>query len=49
MLVDEVRDQVEHLPGNEGLRWVANHFHQAKFASSLGEEDQVITHLIASQ
>jgi len=49
MIIEEVRHHVDHLPGNEGLRWVANHFHQAKFASSFGEEDQVITHLIASQ
>lgn len=49
MLLEETRSALDLLPGNEGLRWVADHFRKAKFASSFGEEDQVITHLIASR
>jgi phosphoadenosine phosphosulfate reductase len=49
MILEETRQYLEHLPGHEGLRWVASSFTKPKFASSFGEEDQVITHLIASQ
>lgn len=49
MLLEETRHSLEPLSGQEGLRWVADHFGKAKFASSFGEEDQVITQLIESQ
>jgi phosphoadenosine phosphosulfate reductase len=49
MVLEETRHHLDALNGPEGLRWVADHFQHAKFASSFGEEDQVITHLIASQ
>ncbi len=49
MLSGETHHQLSTLAAHEGLRWVAEHFHTAKFASSFGEEDQVITQLIASQ
>jgi len=49
MNIEETRNNLDQLSGQEGLRWVAGNFRKAKFASSFGEEDQVITHLIASQ
>lgn len=49
MLLEETRHRLEPLSAQEGLHWVAENFHKAKFASSFGEEDQVIAHLIASQ
>lgn len=49
MLLEETRQSLDLLSARDGLRWVANNFSRAKFASSFGEEDQVITHMIASQ
>ncbi len=49
MLLEETRSSLEHLSASDGLKWVADNFKKAKFASSFGEEDQVITHLIANQ
>lgn len=49
MLSEEVRHNLDPLLAHEGLRWVSENLPKAKFASSFGEEDQVITHLIASQ
>jgi len=49
MNLEETRYNVDQLSSQDGLRWVAGNFSKAKFASSFGEEDQVITHLIASQ
>ncbi len=49
MQLEETTRSLEHLSANEGLRWVAANFKKAKFASSFGEEDQVITHMIAHQ
>jgi phosphoadenosine phosphosulfate reductase len=49
MLLEETRRSLEHLNASEGLKWIADNFQKAKFASSFGEEDQVITHLIAHQ
>lgn len=49
MTFDETARSLEHLSASEGLRWVADNFRNVKFASSFGEEDQVITHLIAQQ
>ncbi|MBN8579005.1 MAG: phosphoadenylyl-sulfate reductase [Cytophagales bacterium] len=36
------------LNAREGLQWVSRRFTQVRFSTSLGEEDQAITHLIAS-
>ncbi len=42
-----VKKELEALAPEEGLRWVSKHFGaQAKFSSSLGLEDQVITYWI---
>jgi len=49
MLLAEARQSLDLLSARDGLRWVANNFSHANFASSFGEEDQVITHMIASQ
>jgi phosphoadenosine phosphosulfate reductase len=49
MQLEETTRSLEHLSANDGLRWVADNFKKAKFASSFGEEDQVITHMIAWQ
>jgi phosphoadenosine phosphosulfate reductase len=40
-----------HLDGlslTEGLSWVAHTFNKVKFSTALGEEDQVLTHLIST-
>jgi phosphoadenosine phosphosulfate reductase len=40
-----------HLEGlslTEGLSWVAETFNKVKFSTALGEEDQVLTHLIST-
>lgn len=49
MLLEETTRGLEHLSASDGLRWVADNFKNVKFASSFGEEDQVITHMIAQQ
>jgi phosphoadenosine phosphosulfate reductase len=49
MLIDETKYNLDPLSATDGLRWVSENFRKAKFASSFGEEDQVITHLIANQ
>ncbi len=49
MQLEETTRSLEHLSANDGLHWVATNFKKAKFASSFGEEDQVITHMIAKQ
>jgi phosphoadenosine phosphosulfate reductase len=49
MSIEETRHHLDPMTAHEGLRWVAENFHKAKFASSFGEEDQIITQLIASQ
>jgi phosphoadenosine phosphosulfate reductase len=49
MLFDEATRGLEPLSASDGLSWVASNFKTAKFASSFGEEDQVITHMIAHQ
>ena len=49
MSIEETRQRLDPMSAHEGLRWVSENFYKAKFASSFGEEDQIITHLIASQ
>lgn len=50
MLFDEIRSKVGFLSLSEGLSWISREFGaKAKFSSALGIEDQIITHLIASQ
>ena len=49
MLLEEAAQNLDHLSAIDGLQWVAGNFKNAKFASSFGEEDQVITHIIAKQ
>jgi phosphoadenosine phosphosulfate reductase len=49
MLLEDTRQALDLLSAPAGLQWVAANFKKAKFASSFGEEDQVITHLIAQQ
>ena len=39
---------LEGLTPTEGLSWVAHTFNNAKFSTALGEEDQVLTHLIST-
>lgn len=39
---------LENLSALDGLKWVAENYNVVKFASSFGEEDQAITHLIAA-
>lgn len=44
-------DVALHLEGltlTEGLTWIAHTFNKAKFSTALGEEDQVLTHLIST-
>ncbi len=49
MQLNEAQHHLQNLSTPDGLKWIANNFSKAKFASSFGEEDQIITHLIASQ
>jgi phosphoadenosine phosphosulfate reductase len=49
MNLAEVKRELEPLDPQQGLRWVSDRFgRDAKFSSSFGLEDQVITHLIGS-
>jgi phosphoadenosine phosphosulfate reductase len=45
--LEQVSSSLADLDAAQGLAWVAQHFSRAKFATSLGEEDQALTHLIA--
>lgn len=47
MRQEEVARYVNDLSTEEGLQWVAGNFNKAKFSTALGEEDQVLTHLIS--
>ncbi|MEJ0029770.1 MAG: phosphoadenylyl-sulfate reductase [Bacteroidota bacterium] len=50
MTLAEVRSGVENLSPQEGLKWLADNFGaQAKFSTSLGLEDQVISYWIGTQ
>lgn len=50
MNLDEIRSTLKPLSASDGLLWVDRKFGtQARFSSSLGIEDQVITHLMACQ
>ena len=40
-------NHLNNLNATEGLAWASSNFKQVRFATSLGEEDQAITHLIA--
>lgn len=44
---EEIILHLEHLSASEGLPWVADNFSKVKFSTALGEEDQVLTHLIS--
>jgi phosphoadenosine phosphosulfate reductase len=48
MKIDDVKSSLESLDAVGGLRWIAEHFRKPRLATSLGEEDQALTHLIAS-
>ncbi|MCE7863884.1 MAG: phosphoadenylyl-sulfate reductase [Bacteroidetes bacterium CHB5] len=47
MDVQRAVNHLNSLNATDGLRWVSSNFKQVRFATSLGEEDQAITHLIA--
>lgn len=47
MRQEEITAHLEQLSAFEGLQWVAKNFSNAKFSTALGEEDQVLTHLIS--
>ncbi|MCW5912688.1 MAG: phosphoadenylyl-sulfate reductase [Cyclobacteriaceae bacterium] len=47
--MEEVLAHLNTLSASEGLEWVSRRFTQVRFSSSLGEEDQAITHLIATR
>jgi phosphoadenosine phosphosulfate reductase len=50
LLVEELEAELKDLSPDQGLKLVANNYgRRAKFSTSFGLEDQVITHLIASQ
>lgn len=48
MTTEHALNQLSRLSAAEGLAWVATNFTTPVFSSALGEEDQVITHLIAT-
>jgi phosphoadenosine phosphosulfate reductase len=47
MEVQHAANQLNSLNTTEGLAWVSSNFKHVRFATSLGEEDQAITHIIA--
>jgi phosphoadenosine phosphosulfate reductase len=47
--VEHIIETLEALSAEEGLTWASKHFQNPQFSSALGEEDQVITYLIAQQ
>ncbi|HZY82247.1 MAG TPA: phosphoadenylyl-sulfate reductase, partial [Cyclobacteriaceae bacterium] len=50
MTLDEVKSGVANLGPSEGLKWIAEHFgSRARFSTSLGLEDQVISYWIGTQ
>lgn len=50
MNIAELKEQISDLPANEGLEWIDKHFDGAvTFSTSFGQEDQVITDMIASR
>jgi len=50
MTLAEVRSAVEKLPPEQALKWLADNFgSSAKFSTSLGLEDQVISYWIGTQ
>lgn len=44
--LEQVSSSIASLDAAQGLAWVAQNFTRPKFATSLGEEDQVLTQLI---
>jgi phosphoadenosine phosphosulfate reductase len=46
---EETARHLDLLSAIDGLHWVVGNFKKPKFATSFGEEDQVIIHLIAKQ
>lgn len=47
--VDTIQTELEGLSAKEGLAWLASQRLNVAFSTALGEEDQAITHLIATQ
>jgi phosphoadenosine phosphosulfate reductase len=45
--LEQVSSSLASLDATQGLAWVAQNFYRPKFATSLGEEDQALTQLIA--
>ena len=45
---EHVSASLSGLDAVEGLKWVVQNLDRVKFATSLGTEDQVLTHLIAT-
>lgn len=48
MKQENLARHLEGLSLTEGLNWVAHTFNKVKFSTALGEEDQVLTHLICT-
>jgi len=49
-IVTELQNELKHLSPDQGLKWIADDYgSRAKFSTSFGLEDQVITHMIAAQ
>jgi phosphoadenosine phosphosulfate reductase len=46
--IANVSKELNERTAEQGLAWVANNFKHPAFSSAMGEEDQAITHLIAS-
>lgn len=45
--VEELLHELDQKSTQDGLRWLSHHLQQVAFSTALGEEDQVITHIIA--
>lgn len=44
---NQIEKHLETLPTAEALQWVATHCKESAFSTAFGEEDQIITHMIA--
>jgi phosphoadenosine phosphosulfate reductase len=47
--IASITHELSGLPADQGLAWVSRQFKNVAFSSALGEEDQIITHLISTQ
>lgn len=45
--IEKLSHELDQKSAQEGLHWLSQHLEQLAFSTALGEEDQVLTHMIA--